>query len=196
MPDQPQDQSPQGQPEPQSPQGPPPQGYYPQGPPPPQGQYPQGPPPQGYYPQGMPPQGQYPQPPKKKKWPWILGGILLVILLIVGGCIAVLAGVVKSVDDESKSVVDVHYEVTGTGLASSVLYTGDNMNSAQDTGVPLPWIRDVKISGLLKFVTLTASNGAEGGTITCKITRGATVISTQTANGPYASVSCSGNAGK
>lgn len=46
------------------------------------------------YPQGP----HYPQPPRKKKvWPWVVGGILAVILLMFGGCVALIGGAANEV---------------------------------------------------------------------------------------------------
>ncbi|WP_431817370.1 hypothetical protein [Gordonia jacobaea] len=155
---------------------------------------------QPYYPpqQGQPYPG-YPatEPPKqkRKKWPWILLAIFVVIIAIIASCSVLVGGAVKSVDDESKRVVDVTYEITGDGPTASATYTTGNLNIAQDTDVPVPWTKQVQISGLGKSVTLSASNSIDGsGTITCAIKQGDKVISTNTSSGPGATASCSGTA--
>lgn len=67
--------------------------------PPPYG-YPYGPP-HGYY--GPPP--GYPQPPKKRKvWPWVVGGVTGIVLLILGGCAVFLAAVGDSLDSSDPTV--------------------------------------------------------------------------------------------
>ncbi|MFD4179975.1 MmpS family transport accessory protein [Rhodococcus sp. NPDC058514] len=151
---------------------------------PPPGQYP----PPGYY-------QQQPPPAKRKKWPWILGGIVLVCILAFAGCAALLGGAANEIDKELNEVVSVTYEVTSDGpTASSITYTsGDSANTAQDNGASLPWSRNVTVSGL-KIVSLTAQAGESATTITCTVRQGSTVISEQTSTGQFAVVSCSGTA--
>ncbi|UGT60633.1 MmpS family transport accessory protein [Nocardia asteroides] len=157
-------------------------------------QYPASPP-QGQYPGGYGPQG-YAQPPRKKAtWPWILGGIALVILLGVGGCMALIAGAVNEVDKEAKREVTVAYEVRGSGGAAAVTYSGRDFDIAQEAEAPLPWSKDVTIDGLGKYVSLTAQSGADGEELSCRILVDGRVLSEQTSNGPFSMVSCSGDAG-
>lgn len=147
-------------------------------------------------PGGYPAQGGYPQPPKKKKvWPWVLGGIALVFLLIVGGCVAIVGVAANEIDKEANREVTVAYEVTGTGTAS-VFYSGRNFDTAQENDTALPWTKNVTMDGLLKVVSLTATNGAEDGEISCRITVGGKVIAEQTSSGAFATVTCTGDAGK
>ncbi|MGW5311995.1 MmpS family transport accessory protein [Nocardia thailandica] len=147
-------------------------------------------------PGGYPAQGGYPQPPGKKKvWPWVLGGVALVFVLIVGGCVAVVGVAANEIDKEANREVTVSYEVTGTGTGS-VFFSGRNFDVAQETDVTLPWSKTVTMDGLVKIVSLTATGGEEDGEIGCRITVGGKVIAEQTANGPYASANCTGDAGK
>ncbi|WP_245558237.1 MmpS family transport accessory protein, partial [Nocardia thailandica] len=147
----------------------------------------------GYPPPGYPPSGAYPPPPKKRKiWPWVLGGVLLVILLGFAACFALVGTTVNEIDKEINRAVTVTYQVDGSSDASSITYSGKNMDIAQDTDVTLPWTKEVSVDGFAKTVTLTASAGADGGQVTCRILVGDKVIAEQTANGPYASASCSG----
>lgn len=143
----------------------------------------------------MPPPGYY-QPPKKKRvWPWVLGGIVLFFILIIGGCFAFFGGVASEIEKESEREVTVTYRVEGTSSDASVTYSGRDMNMSQETAITLPWSKDVTIDGIGKYVSMTASNGDAGGEITCRILVGDRVISEQTSSGPYASASCSGDAG-
>lgn len=144
-----------------------------------------------------PPPGYYQQPPKKRRtWLWVLGGILLLMFVGMGACMALVGTVANEVDKESKREVNVTYQVEGTGSSVSVTYSGNDLNMAQDTGVSLPWSKQVTITGLLKSVTLTATNGDSPGSVTCRIMADGKQISEQTANGPFASASCSGDAGQ
>ncbi|WP_084465793.1 MULTISPECIES: MmpS family transport accessory protein [Nocardia] len=193
---QPYEQQPYGQqPYGQQPYGQQPYGQQPYGQQPygqPQGWQQQGGPP---YQQGGYPQGGYPPPKKRKVWPWVLGAVLLVFLVGLGACIAIIGTAVNEVDNEINRAVNVTYQVDGTGQASSITYSGRNMDIAQDTDAALPWTKEVSIDGIFKTVTLTASADADGGDVTCRILVGDEVLAEQTASGPYASVSCTGDAG-
>ncbi|WP_084638251.1 MmpS family transport accessory protein [Gordonia shandongensis] len=138
------------------------------------------------------PQQPYQPPKKRKKWPWIVGIIVVVFIAIIGGCAAFVGGVANEIDKESKSTVDVTYRVTGDGTAGSIVYSDANFNSAQDTEASLPWEKKVTLTGFGKVASLTASNSFDGnGKITCEILVDGTVKNSQTANGPGASASCS-----
>lgn len=164
-------------------------------------------PPQQPYP-GQPnnpgyPQGGYQQPPKKKRrvWLWVLFAFLAIIILGFVGCTALVGGVANEIDKDSKAEATVTYEVTTGGqpgvtgaTSGAITYTGSNGDITQDTAATLPWTKDVTITGLGKFVSLSVSNDENGGSIICTIRQGETVISTNTANGPFASASCSGSA--
>jgi Mycobacterium membrane protein len=166
---------------------------------PPQPQYGQGgyagyPPPGYAQPYAQAPYGY--QPPKKRPvWPWILGGIFLVIFLGIGACVAFVGSVAKNIDDESKREVTVIYSVTGSGKSVAITYSGRDFNTAQETAVSLPWNKSVTIDGIGKTVSLTATNDFGGGTITCQISANGKTIAEQTSNGPFATASCIGNAG-
>lgn len=141
----------------------------------------------GYY----PPQ----QPPKRKKWPWILLAIFVVIIAGFASCVALVGGVANEIDKDSKEVVQVTYEITGDGPGGSATYTTGELDTAQETNIQIPWSKQVEITGLLKSVSLIASNDFDSqGSITCTIKRGDTVIVTNTSSGPAATASCSGDA--
>ncbi|MFD8103429.1 MmpS family transport accessory protein [Nocardia fluminea] len=188
---QPYGQQPYGQqPYGQQPYGQQPYGQQPYGQQP--GWQPQGGPP---YQQGGYPQGGYPPPKKRKVWPWVLGGTALVILIFFGACVAFFGGVVNEIDKEVNSTVTVTYQVDGTGQASSITYSAGDLDVSQDTDASLPWTKDVTVDGFIKTVTLTASAGPDGGEITCRIKVGDRLIAERTASGPFATTSCSGDAG-
>lgn len=173
-------------------QGPPP-GYPHPGPP----QRPQyGQPHYGHPQQG----GQYAAPPpppapqkRRRVWPFVLLGMVLVPILGFAGCAALIGGAASSVSAVSGPVT-VRYELTGDGDASAVTYSsgGNGTNVSQESSVSLPWTKEVTIDdGLMGVVTLGASNG-ESGSITCKVTNVATgkVIAEGTGSGAYAAVGC------
>lgn len=138
-------------------------------------------------------QGYYP-PRKKPRWPWIAGGIVLVLVLLAGGGFAAFAAFGNSGDEEDGSDITVTYRVDGAAPASSITYLGPDLGMAQETAVGLPWSKEVTIQGWGQIVSLTANNGPDGGDITCRILVGDKVMSEQTSSGPYASATCSGDA--
>ncbi|MCK0517677.1 hypothetical protein [Williamsia sp. DF01-3] len=151
--------------------------------------------PQGQYPQ----QGGYyapPQPPKKRKiWPWVLLAIIIVIIAGIASCAALISGAVNEVDKESNEVVQVTYEITGDGPTGSATFTTGELDTAQETDIAIPWTKQVEVTGILKSVSLIATNGIEAqGSITCTIKQGDRVIVTNTSSGPGATASCSGDA--
>ncbi|MFF2084752.1 MmpS family transport accessory protein [Nocardia sp. NPDC058176] len=119
----------------------------------------------------------------------------MLILVFFAACIALFGTVANEIDKEVNRQVRVTYQVDGTGQASSITYSGSNLDIAQDTDVTLPWTKDVTVEGFIKSVTLTVSAGSEGGQITCRILADDKVIAEQTASGPFASATCSGDAG-
>ncbi|NMO01846.1 hypothetical protein HH308_11550 [Gordonia sp. TBRC 11910] len=157
-------------------------------------------PPQQPYPgqPGQPyPQQPYPAPPKKrKKWPWILLALVVVILALAGGCVAIVGTAVDSVDKQSKSTTTITYQVTGDGSKASITYTASDSNISQDTAASLPWSKDVTLTGFVKVASLTATNDFEAdasSTIKCEVVVNGKVKFTNTAKGPGASASCSGS---
>jgi hypothetical protein len=179
-------------------QGYPPQGYPPQG---------YGPPPQGYgAPQGYPqqghggPQGYGPpaqQPKKRKKWPFIVGGILL-LFIIVGiaggngsGQQPGATGLGASgASDSASDKAAVVYEIVDAKNAGNITYSaGSGMDIAQENGVKLPWKKEVSMDRGFSIATLTAQN-AGSGKITCRITVDGKVAKEVSSQGQYAVVSC------
>ncbi|MFD3506384.1 DUF4352 domain-containing protein [Nocardia sp. NPDC058666] len=86
---------------------------------------------------GVPQQPYYPQPPRKKKvWPWVLGGFVVAVLVLFGGCAALIGGAANEVakTQESKSVPapagtevrDGKFGFTVTKVDPPVAIVGDN----------------------------------------------------------------------
>jgi hypothetical protein len=150
--------------------------------------------PGGPFPGQQPYQQPY-QPPKKKRriWPWVLGIILVIIIGGFAACTAVVGTAVNEVDKESKTTVKITYKVIGDGPA--ILTYDVNGKMTQDTNAQLPWTKETEVTGLSKYVSFSASNGIEsgGGKITCQVLRDGKVIIENTANGPGATASCSGD---
>ena len=88
----------------------------------------------------------------------------------------------------------VVYSVTGDGVsgASSISYVVPNGSFSQEqaVGAPLPWSKEMPISGSYNSYIVTAQGDGGGGSITCTITVRGTVVVTQTSTGSYAVVTC------
>ncbi len=90
----------------------------------------------------------------------------------------------------------VVYSVTGTGQASDITYAtvqegAGQSGEAQVTNANLPWSKTITASGLFTAFDVSASAGADGGTVTCTITEDGNQLATNTATGAFASADCS-----
>ncbi|WP_328393039.1 MmpS family transport accessory protein [Nocardia sp. NBC_00416] len=150
--------------------------------------------PLGQNPLAEPPPPGYRRSPRVR-WPWLLGGLVSVVLCLVGGCLAVVAGVADEADEVSVPETTVTYQVEGTGSDVSITYLGRDLGMARETVATMPWRKEVTIGGFGTVVSLTANNDADGGVVTCRILIGDRVVAEQTSSGPYASAGCSGDAG-
>ena len=136
----------------------------------------------------------YQPPPKKRKvWPWVVGAIVLVLIAVIGGCMALVGGVANEIDKESKSEAVVTYRVKGEGTGVTITYSDKDFNTAQETQASLPWEKNVTLTGFGKTASLTATNDVQasaGTPITCEIVIDGQVKNTQTSKGPAATASC------
>ena len=128
----------------------------------------------------------------KRAWFWILIGVVV----LLGGCGAVLAVGTAAVVHEAKKNHTVVYAVTGTGRATDITYAtlqqGNGQNGqAQVSNVPLPWTTTITVSGLLTAFSLSGTLGADGGSLTCSISEDGRQLATTTASGAFATASCS-----
>lgn len=89
----------------------------------------------------------------------------------------------------------VTLEVTGHGVskATNISFGSLTGGQAQHNGKSLPWRTRIPAGGGFNSVSLTAQSGSGGsGSITCTIRQGDQVIQTNTSEGAYAVVMCSG----
>ncbi len=161
----------------------------------------------------QPPAGYELKKKKRKKWPWVLGAIVLLFVIIgvstggnkgasntatspaapaAGGGSA--GGAAEAPAAESTGIT---YEVTtsdGKGTAL-VTYTSDkNMNTSQENGAKLPWKKTVDLgTSIFSATSLVAQAGQGVDSISCKISDGDRVISENTSTGQFAVVTCSGS---
>jgi hypothetical protein len=126
----------------------------------------------------------------------IAGAILSVIGLVV--CIAYAmfaAAVVTTVHNDQNTTASIGYDVTGDAKGATVTYSSFGANGAstnQETASTLPWHKDLQAKGLFSGGSLTVSAGADGGSVTCKVTVNGKESKTASASGPFATASCSG----
>lgn len=132
----------------------------------------------------------------------ILSGVAIILSIVLA--IAYTAAFANAVNTEIKKQdaaasqpVEIVYDVTGTATSSSITYstyTDGGSKSESADGQALPWTKTitVKKGGTFDYngFTLTATSGADGGDVDCKITVGGKVVSEQKASGPYAIASC------
>ena len=126
----------------------------------------------------------------------ITGAVLSVIGLVI--CIlyaAVFTATVKTVNDQQNQVSSIGYDVTGDAKGATVNYSsfdGNGSSMNQETASQLPWHKDLQAKGLFSGGTLSVTAGADGGSVTCKVTVNGKQSKTATASGPFATASCGG----
>ncbi|MFL6119000.1 DUF4190 domain-containing protein [Actinophytocola sp.] len=99
---------------------------------------------------------------------------------------------VNDVNEEANREAVIVYEVSGDAPTADVTYTtfGDKMTSNQETVTHLPWTKEVKTKGYVKGGQLIITTGADGGSVTCKVTVDGKEVKTATASGAFAVASC------
>jgi heme/copper-type cytochrome/quinol oxidase subunit 2 len=126
----------------------------------------------------------------------ITGAILSVIGLVI--CIVYASAFTKAVNDvnqQQNAASSIGYDVTGDAKSATVTYSsfdGNGSSVNQETAKQLPWHKDLQAKGLFSGGSLTVSAGADGGTVTCKVTVNGKESKTATASGPFATASCDG----
>lgn len=116
-------------------------------------------------------------------------------LLVAGVVILVPDTPVQKVPSGGEASGPVTYEITGSGTAARVDFSGnDATEPSQRTDVPLPFRVSVPAAGVPSVYTVVAQNGANGGSISCSIARGGKELDEQTADGSGVLVACSGSA--
>lgn len=124
----------------------------------------------------------------------ITGLVVSIIGLII--CIVWAVAFKEAADDlneEANREVTIVYEVSGDAAnvdVTYVTYSDAKATDAQETVATLPWSKEVKTKGLVKEGQLIATTGAEGGSVTCKITVDGKEVSTKTATGQFAMADC------
>jgi hypothetical protein len=135
------------------------------------------------------------EPTKKfytRVWFWLLIGVVV----LFGGCSALIVGGTVAVDHVVHQKHTIVYTVTGTGQAGNITYgtllPGSEPNGqSQLTNVTLPWSKTIVISGPFAMFNVSATVGESGGTVTCTITSDGQQIATNTASGVFVTADCS-----
>jgi hypothetical protein len=127
------------------------------------------------------------KPVYKRVWFWLL----IAVVVLFGGCTAILAGAGKAVDNANKKQHTVVYSVTGDGTADITYdtFSTGGAGTSQATGQSLPWTKTIVASGLFSIYSVSGSI-ATGNTVTCSITVDGKVLSTHTSTGQFANVDC------
>jgi hypothetical protein len=145
--------------------------------------YPTYPPAPGYHAQ--------PAPPTRRRWPWIVGGIIAAVVLVVAGLLAVVFTVAK---DDQPQAVNVIYEVTGTGSAE-ITYHGQDGGFTGPLSVTLPWQKQVTMGGEHTYVEVTVERPKSSEQpMKCRITADGKVLKEDESVGTF--VFCDGRVGE
>lgn len=152
-------------------------------------------------------------------WPLVILGIIFSAIgiskatkgratnkgLAIAGLVVSIAGLVvcilwvavwnKAVDDineEANREAVIVYEVSGDAPSADITYStyGDEMTTNQETVTELPWRKEVSTTGIVKDGQLIVSTGADGGSVTCKLTVDGEVVKEATASGAFAMATC------
>jgi hypothetical protein len=124
----------------------------------------------------------------------IAGLVLSIVGLVI--CILWVVAFGKAASDtvnQANTTVSISYDASGDAKNATVDYSSFSGGNFSDTTAPasLPWHKDEKATGLFSGGTLTVSAGADGGTVTCKVTVNGEVKKQESATGPLAVASCS-----
>ncbi len=128
----------------------------------------------------------------KRVWFWIL----MAVVVLFGGCIALVAGGTKAVNDANNKKHTIVYTVTGSGTANITYFAFDNGNqgTSQVSDAQLPWTKTVTGSGLFNSYSVIATVGTNGGTVACTLRVDGKQVSSHTASGEFSSADCTGSA--
>jgi hypothetical protein len=106
-------------------------------------------------------------PKKKRKWPWVLLAIFLLLVVGIGGCTFWVVGKVKGVTEVGNTFAERLYvspqEGTKSVCPGSAL-TVDRLQSERDALVSSGWTGDKSLFGLQTSSDANGSTGEIGGT--------------------------------
>jgi len=143
-----------------------------------------------------PPMAPAPEKPKKKIYKRVWFWLLMALVLFFGGCVAIIAGTGKAINDANTQKHTIVYTVTGSGTANITYAAYDNGNTgtSQVGDASLPWTKTITGSGLFNSYSVIATVGSNGGTVACTLSVDGKQVSSHSASGAFSSADCSGSA--
>jgi hypothetical protein len=146
-----------------------------------------------YPPPGYPPSpyGYGPPPSRKPLWPWVLGGLAVLVVIVIAIAVAV---VVSTAGKPGRSVA-MSYEVEGSARSVMINSSTADGDDLSENHVALPWSKKVTPNTDVLFVRVWVIADPPGGTLTCRIMQNGKKVAEETANGSMASVHCVGETG-
>lgn len=122
------------------------------------------------------------------------------VLSVVGTVICILqaavwGAAVNEANDALNTDVKVVYEVTGDAANVNVTYMefkdGTDVTPTDETVAALPWTKEVTVKDYIKEGgAVIVTTGAEGGSVTCKLTVDGKEVATETVSGAFQMVTC------
>lgn len=137
-------------------------------------------------------QSQVPQAEKRKTWPWVVAGVAVIAVVLLGSLVLLLADSEEDDERDAAATAVVSYDVAGRG-DMNVSFNDRNLNQASEWNQMMPWHREVTLTGVGSLASVSATAPADAAVrskITCTISVNGKVIDTQTASGAGANVSC------
>jgi len=103
---------------------------------------------------GAAPSYGLPVAPKKKRWPWVVGGLLLFCALPLGGCVAFIGigvSVINGIEDDVKGVVEEVFSEASDGDFAAAASVADAEGSCIGAGPLAMMLEDVQPTGSLNI---------------------------------------------
>lgn len=119
------------------------------------------------------PAGYPAQPPRKPRWPWIIGGIVVVLIAAAIAAVAIVMHVVTRPPDQATGTVRVVYEVTGSGKAN-IRYNDIHDSLVKLRSVDLPW--RIEVSMQTTDMPFVSGEQAAGPQMNCRISSAGNVL--------------------
>lgn len=125
----------------------------------------------------------------RRVWFWLL----VVLVVLFGGCIAIVAGGSNAINNADHVQHTIVYTVTGNGTADINYFSFSNGNSgsASVNGANLPWTKTFTASGIFSGYDVSAI-GDTATSLTCSITIDGKQVAHNTGTGQDANVDCNG----
>lgn len=151
-----------------------------------------------------PPAQQTPPPKKSRKWPWVVGSALALLVVISVGSnggtdesrtvdapAPAPAAAIPPLVAEAKTVEGkaIQYEIiSDSGSLNSVTWFDENSAIQQEQNTSAPW--SLSIDNPSTFVIAGVGAQTTGTSVTCRVIVDGEVEDEQTATGQYAVVNC------